>query len=118
MFDPLALAQIAGEILDLVGVFVIIVGVVASIILVGIEFFDGKSYTFLYKSFRKNLGRCILLGLEFLVAGDIIRSVTGEPSFTSVGVLAVIVVIRSFLSITFDMEIEGRWPWQKETSSK
>ncbi len=100
----------------LAGVFIILVGVVAASVLALIELFDRKTYSSVYRSFRKNLGRCILLGLEFLIAGDIIRSVTGEPSFTNIGVLAVVVLIRSFLSITFDMEIEGRWPWQKDSS--
>lgn len=111
--DLLALAQQSGEVLDLVGVSVILAGAIYSSLLVIFGLFDPKNTEDLYKSFRKNLGRSILLGLEFLVAGDIIRSVTGTPSFTSIGVLAFVVLIRSFLSITFDMEIEGRWPWQK-----
>ena len=80
-------------------------------------FFDKADKDVLYKSYRKNLGRSILLGLELLVAGDIIRSVTGQPSFTSVGVLAIIVVIRSFLGLTFEMEIDGKWPWQQNKKS-
>jgi uncharacterized membrane protein len=65
-----------------------------------------------YRKCRENLGRAILLGLEFLVAGDIIRTVAISPSFESVGVLAAIVLIRTFLSATLTVEIEGRWPWQ------
>ena len=57
--------------------------------------------------------RAILLGLEFLVAGDIIRTVAISPTFASVGVLAIIVLIRTFLSATLTVEIEGRWPWQR-----
>jgi uncharacterized membrane protein len=53
-----------------------------------------------------------LLGLELLVAGDIIRTVASSPTFASVGVLAVIVAIRSFLSWSLELEITGRWPWQ------
>lgn len=59
------------------------------------------------------LGRAILLGLEFLVAGDIIRTVAISPTISSVGVLAVIVLIRTVLSATLTVEIEGRWPWQR-----
>jgi uncharacterized membrane protein len=55
-----------------------------------------------------------LLGLEFLVAADIIRTVAVTPTFRSVGVLAVIVVIRTFLSFSLELEITGRWPWQKK----
>lgn len=65
-----------------------------------------------YLSFRHAIGRGILLGLEVLVAADIIRTVAVEPTFRSVGVLAGIVVIRTFLSFSLEMEISGRWPWQ------
>jgi uncharacterized membrane protein len=66
-----------------------------------------------YRALRRGLGRAILLGLELFVAGDIIRTVTVSPTFTTVGVLAIIVVIRTFLSFTLEVEIDGRWPWQK-----
>jgi uncharacterized membrane protein len=57
-----------------------------------------------------NLGRAILLGLEFLVAADIIRTVAEVPTLRSVTALAVIVLIRTFLSFTLEVELEGRWP--------
>jgi uncharacterized membrane protein len=65
-----------------------------------------------YRGFRQQVGKAILLGLEFLVAADIIRTVAVDPTFRSVGVLAVIVGVRTFLSFTLDVELEGRWPWQ------
>jgi uncharacterized membrane protein len=65
-----------------------------------------------YRGYRAALGRAILLGLEFLVAADIIATVAIDPSLTSVGVLAGIVLIRTFLSFTLQLEIEGRLPWQ------
>lgn len=65
-----------------------------------------------YRELRANLGRAILLGLEFLVAADIIGTVAIEPSFRSLGVLALIVAIRTFLSFSLELEISGRWPWQ------
>lgn len=68
----------------------------------------------LYRSYRQSLGRSILLGLELLVAADIIRTVAVTPTFESVGVLAIIVLIRTFLSFSLELEITGRWPWQKE----
>ena len=58
-------------------------------------------------------GRAILLGLELLVAADIIGTVAITPSFESLGILALIVLIRTFLSFSLEVEIEGRWPWQK-----
>ena len=67
-----------------------------------------------YRRFRQQLGRSILLGLELLVAADIIRTVAVTPTLTSVAVLAGIVVIRTFLSFSLELEITGRWPWQKQ----
>ena len=67
-----------------------------------------------YRSFRTRVGRFLLLGLEILVAADIIKTVALEPSFTNVSVLAILVLIRTFLSWTLVLEIEGRWPWQAE----
>ena len=66
-----------------------------------------------YRTYREHLGQAILLGLEFLVAGDIIGTVAVEPSFSNLGVLAIIVAIRTFLSFSLEVEISGRWPWQK-----
>jgi len=56
--------------------------------------------------------KAILLGLEFLVAGDIIRTVAVAPTFAGVGVLAILVAVRTFLSFTLDVELSGSWPWQ------
>ncbi|HEU5481882.1 MAG TPA: DUF1622 domain-containing protein, partial [Sphingomicrobium sp.] len=65
-------------------------------------------------SFRSNFGRAILLGLEFLIAADIINTVAIRPTLESVAVLAGIVLIRTFLSFSLELEIEGRWPWQRK----
>lgn len=67
-----------------------------------------------YRVYRRSIGRAILLGLELLVAGDIIRTVAVAPTFESVGVLAVIVAIRTFLSFTLEVELTGRWPWEEK----
>lgn len=69
-----------------------------------------------YRRFRQQVGKAILLGLEFLVAADIIRTVAVAPSFEGVGVLAVVVAVRTFLSFTLDVELEGHWPWQQRPS--
>ena len=63
--------------------------------------------------YRSDLGRAILLGLEFLVAADIVHTVAIEPTLDSLAVLAVIVLIRTFLSFSLEVELEGRWPWQR-----
>ena len=66
----------------------------------------------IYKSFRRQLGASILLGLEFLVAADIIRTVAVTPEPKTVAVLAGIVLIRTFLSYSLELEVTGYWPWQ------
>lgn len=70
-----------------------------------------------FKHLRQQVGRAILLGLEFLVAADIIRTVSEVPTLTGVTVLAVIVLIRTFLSFTLQVELEGKWPWQGARTS-
>jgi len=65
-----------------------------------------------YRTFRERLGRSILLGLEFLVAADIIRTVAVTPDAKSVAVLGGIVLIRTFLSFSLQLEVTGYWPWQ------
>ncbi|HET7602664.1 MAG TPA: DUF1622 domain-containing protein, partial [Gemmatimonadales bacterium] len=65
-----------------------------------------------YGRLRTFLGRSLLLGLEFLVAGDVIKTVAVEPTFDSVVVLAIIVLVRTVLSLSIDVEVDGRWPWQ------
>lgn len=64
---------------------------------------------------RSGLGRSILLGLELLVAADIISTVALEPTLDSLAVLAGIVLIRTFLSFSLEVEIEGQWPWQRRS---
>jgi uncharacterized membrane protein len=70
-----------------------------------------------YRDFRRELGRSILLGLELLVAADIIRTVAITPTLESVAVLAGIVLVRTFLSFSLEVEINGRWPWHRHDQS-
>jgi uncharacterized membrane protein len=70
-----------------------------------------------YKAFRNRLGRAIILGLELLVAADILRTISTEPTLTEVAVLGGIVLIRTFLSFSLEVELEGRWPWQAQRRS-
>lgn len=69
-----------------------------------------------YRQLRHDIGRGILLGLELLVAADIIRSVSAAPTMQGVLILGVIVLIRTFLSIALQVELEGRWPWTRSRS--
>jgi uncharacterized membrane protein len=71
-----------------------------------------------YQMLRQRVGRAILLGLEILVAADIILTITTKPTFESVAVLGLVVLIRTFLSFSLEAELDGEWPWQKKNNSK
>jgi uncharacterized membrane protein len=103
--------ELVGKGVDAAGVGIVVVGVVVATALAVVMRLRRRQGA--YESYRRLLGRSILLGLEFLVAADIIRTVAVAPTFRSVGVLAVIVLIRTFLSFALELEITGRWPWQK-----
>lgn len=115
--DIFSLIQSLGETLDLIAVLIIVFGIIVATISFGSDWLKEEALHTSYKNYRQNLARVILLGLELLVAGDIIRSVAGTPTFVSVGILAVIVLIRTFLSVTFDMEMDGYWPWSRHKRS-
>ena len=66
-----------------------------------------------YEALRRQLGRCILLGLEVLIVADIVRTIIVDPTLESVAVLGVIVIIRILLSFSLEVEIEGAWPWRR-----
>ncbi len=100
-----------GEIIDVVGVVAIVVGVVYAT--ADAAFRGLRRRSSVYTRFRRVLGRAILLGLELLVAADIIKTVAVTPTLESVVVLGIIVLIRTFLSFSLELEITGRWPWQK-----
>ncbi len=65
-----------------------------------------------YQRYKLFLGRALSLGLEFLVAADVIRTVTLPPTLENIGVLGAIILARTFLSWSLVVEMEGRWPWQ------
>jgi uncharacterized membrane protein len=111
--------ETVGRFMDFAGVAVMVIGAVVSIPMALRGFQPqrlpaGSEPLSVYRSYRQLLGRSILLGLELLVAADIIRTVAVTPTFESVGVLAIIVLIRTFLSFSLELEITGRWPWQKQ----
>ena len=103
-----------GEVVDAVGVAVIVIGAVINTAAAAARLAHHETGT--YRRYRQQLGQTILLGLELLVAGDIIRTVAAEPTLTSVGVLAIIVLVRTFLSFSLEVELTGRWPWQNNTT--
>ncbi len=99
--------RLVGAAIDVFGVIVIVLGILwATIGLLGGSQGDR------YQTYRSRIGRTLLLGLEILVAADIVKTVALEPTFSSLGVLAGLVLVRTFLSWTLMLEIEGRWPWR------
>ncbi len=102
--------ELVGKGIDTAGVVIMVIGV----LLAGARAVVSarRHVPDVYRRFRQQLGRSILLGLELLVAADIIRTVAVTPSLSNVLVLALIVAIRTFLSFSLELEITGRWPWQ------
>ncbi|WP_207100184.1 DUF1622 domain-containing protein [Paracoccus shandongensis] len=99
--------------LELVGVAIIIGGIGLAACTFAVSGLRGHGWRHAYEQFRSDLGRGILLGLELLVGADIISTITAPLTFESVGLLAGIVLIRTFLSFSLETEIEGCWPWQR-----
>lgn len=96
------------------GIAVIILGITYATVRYGYKLLRQESPLVTFRDYREGLGRTLLLALEFLVAADIVRTVAiEEPSFTSVGVLGLIILVRTFLSASLELEITGLWPWQK-----
>jgi uncharacterized membrane protein len=109
--------EAVGLAVDAAGVGVIVVAIVLAGVAFARSASSGEPIDTSYRGLRQSIGRGILLGLELLVAGDIIRTVAVAPNFTGVGVLALIVAIRTFLSFSLEVELTGRWPWGQRTSA-
>jgi uncharacterized membrane protein len=104
--------DIIGTSVDGIGVFIVAAGaIVATARLIVRRMQRTGDY---YSSYRQDIGRAILLGLEFLIAGDIIRTVVVAPTMQNVAVLGMIVLIRTFLSLSLQLEIEGKLPWRRD----
>jgi uncharacterized membrane protein len=104
------IVEAVGSAIDIAGVVLIIVGL---LIAGGRYLRNFRSEAGGYTIFRQDVGRAILLGLEVLVAGDIIKTVAVKPTPIGVAVLAGIVLIRTFLSFSLEAELNGRFPWQR-----
>jgi uncharacterized membrane protein len=102
--------RLVGTCIEIFGVFIIVAGIVWSTYHSAHRRFDQG----LYDQYKIHIGRSLLLGLEVLVAADIVKTIAIELTFTSLGLLAGLVVVRTFLSWTLVLEIEGRWPWQRQ----
>jgi len=98
---------------EVLGIVTLVLGLAAALVRAGLALLGGQGANEGYRIVRTVFGRSILLGLEFLVAADIIRTVAVQPSLQNVAVLGLIVLIRTFLSFSLEVEIDGRWPWRR-----
>jgi uncharacterized membrane protein len=110
--------DVISKVIDAAGVLVIVVGLIVASAGFAASQRIPTQRPLAYRLYRQRVGKAILLGLEFLVAADIIRTVAVAPSFRGVGVLAVVVAVRTFLSFTLDVELEGHWPWRSTAPPK
>jgi uncharacterized membrane protein len=107
------LIQVVEVAFDAAGILVLVLGAIYTSLTYGTAILRRRGGVEGYQAFRQGLGRAILLGLEFLVAGDIIRSVVLDPTFASIGSLGLLVLVRTFLSWSLEVEIDGMWPWRR-----
>lgn len=103
----------AARVVEFIGVAVLLLGALLAALVFVRRMMSGVVFQEAYHALRADLGRAILLGLELLVIADIIGTVAIEPTLQNLGVLALIVVIRTALSFALELEVSGRWPWQR-----
>jgi uncharacterized membrane protein len=108
--------EFIAKIVESAGVAIIAGGILFYLVQAGIKLLSGTTVN--YSRLRLDLGKAILLGLEILVAADIIATVSTKPTMNSVLVLGLIVLIRTFLSFSLQAELEGKFPWQRKSSEK
>jgi uncharacterized membrane protein len=109
-------AHVVAKSIEIVGIAIIVIGAILASVVFLREWTQGQEFKQTYRQYRERLGQAILLGLEFLVAADIIGTVAVDPTFRNVGILGAVVAIRTFLSFALEVEIQGRWPWQGKNS--
>lgn len=100
--------------IEILAVSVIAIGVIYAVISFVVGRYGNQRLLGYDRQFRAQLGNSLLIGLEILVAADIIRTVALEPTLTNVAILGILVLVRTFLSWSLVVEVEGRWPWQAE----
>jgi uncharacterized membrane protein len=103
----------AAGVVEFVGVGVLLLGALLAAVAFARRLMRRATFQDACHALRADLGRAILLGLELLVIADIIGTDAIEPTLQNLGVLAVIVAIRTLLSFALELEVSGRWPWQR-----
>lgn len=110
--------EIAALCIEVLAVAIIVVVILSGTVIFLRRYFERPRRHDAYDEYKVRLGRGLLLGLEILVAADIVRTVALEPSVTNVAILGILVLIRTFLSWSLVVEIEHRWPWQREKAAE
>lgn len=114
-----AIIEWAALLIEVLGAAVIVAGVVRVVVTRGaVRYLYQLDKPGAYESYKHQMGRSLLLGLEFLVAGDVVRTVALDPTLNNVAVLGLLVLIRTFLGWSLAVEIEGRWPWQARSHNE
>lgn len=117
MLDYTGTIEAVASAFGLAGVTIVVVGFVASVVS-GVRVWPAQGASGAYAGIRSTFGRSILLGLEVLVAGDIIRTVALQPTLQNLAVLGLLVMIRTFLAWSLEVEIDGRWPWRRAQAER
>ena len=114
MFEINDFLHLTSKFIELGGVLIIALGILFSTFFFVKRIYLREDFTQSFSAYRMHIAQAILLGLELLVASDIIGTVLIEPSMQNVLILGLIVIIRTFLSYSLEVEIEGRFPWQRK----
>ncbi len=114
----LELIESAAVVIDLAGVAIIAAGIVIGLALGLRDRLRSQDACAVYQASRQRIGRAIVLGLEILVASDIIHTVAIEPTLLNAGVLAILIVVRTFINWTLVLDLEERWPWQSKSAAR
>jgi len=104
--------------IESIAIGIIVVGAITTTVIFFVQVIKEGALGNCYRRFRSDFGKAILLGLEFLIASDIVGTVAVGPTFKDLGILALLVLIRTFLSFSLELEITGRWPWQPPTDGR
>jgi uncharacterized membrane protein len=110
-YDELVADVVRG--VEAIGAAIMVVGALGAMVVYGLAALRPATRPGAYERLRQSLGRAILLGLEVLIIGDIVRTIIVDPTIESVAVLGLIVVIRIVLSFSLEVEIDGSWPWNR-----
>jgi uncharacterized membrane protein len=101
------------RVVEAIGAAIMVLGGLGAFIVFIVETLQARTSRERYDRLRRNLGRCILLGLEVLIVADIVRTIIVDTTLESVAVLGIVVVIRIMLSFSLEVEIDGLWPWRR-----